>query len=82
MLSQCIFNDGKCRVCKKINYQRILFYERNRPHSYLWDYKKCAILLTVKCAEMAYFYQTSVIQVADTPFHIKGDIFVRSIKLC
>ena len=36
-------------------------YEKHRPHSDLWDFKKCAFLLAVECAEVSYFNSTSVI---------------------
>ena len=35
--------------------------QKNRAHSYLWDFKKCAFLRAVKCAEVSSFNSTSVI---------------------
>ena len=37
------------------------FQEKNRPHSDLWDLKKCAFLLAVECGEVSYFNSTSII---------------------
>ena len=37
------------------------FYEKNRPHSDLWDLKKCAFLLAVEFSEESYFNSTSII---------------------
>ena len=37
------------------------FYEKNRPHSDLWDFKKCAFLLAVVFSEVSWFNATSII---------------------
>ena len=37
------------------------FYEKNRPHSDLWDLKKCAFLLAVEFSEVSYLNSTSII---------------------
>ena len=40
---------------------RLLYFRKNRPHSDLWDFKKCAFLFAVECADVSYFNSTSVI---------------------
>ena len=42
-------NHIEAYVPKKI-INRLLFYEKNGPHSDLWDLKKCAFLLAVEFA--------------------------------
>ena len=42
-------------------YRELHFYVKNRPNLDLWDLKKCAFLLAVKCAQVSYFNSSSVI---------------------
>ena len=61
----------KCFLCQVIILELVYrmkklstvyyIYEKNRPHSDLWDFKKCAFLFAVECADMSYFNSTSVI---------------------
>ena len=61
----------KCFLCQVIILKLVYrknklstvydFYEKNRPHSDLWDLKKCAFLLAVEFSEVSYLNSTSII---------------------